>query len=421
MNETNNQEASQISVDRQEFERLKLDAASAARLRSELDSLNGWVSQAADVCRSAAAGELEPRILRVDCDGDLGDLLHGINHLLDMTDAFVREVGATLTYASNGKYYRKLIETGMLGSFKRASVIINRASDSMASGARALEDADTARITLAGNFEETITGIVSTVAAAATEMQTTAVGLTENANTTSERAIELTQSSDSTMREIESMAAMIEEFSASAQEIARQVEGSNASTGLAEKEATETNAKVGELADASATISQVLTMIQSVAEQTNLLALNATIEAARAGEAGKGFAVVAGEVKNLSGQTQSATVQINNQVHGIQLATKSVVTAIASICERIKDLTSISSTIAISVEEQSAVTQNMSRNADGAARGARQVSDAVGAVAIVAEETSEASNQFLVASQELSVLAETLKREASSFVDRIRG
>jgi hypothetical protein len=42
-------------------------------------------------------------------------------------------------------------------------------------------------------------------------------------------------------------------------------------------------------------------------------------------------------------------------------------------------------------------------------------------VAIVAEETSEASNQFLVASQELSVLAETLKREASSFVDRIRG
>jgi methyl-accepting chemotaxis protein len=114
-------------------------------------------------------------------------------------------------------------------------------------------------------------------------------------------------------------------------------------------------------------------------------------------------------------------VQINNQVHGIQLATKSVVTAIASICERIKDLTSISSTIAISVEEQSAVTQNMSRNADGAARGARQVSDAVGAVAIVAEETSEASNQFLVASQELSVLAETLKREASSFVDRIRG
>jgi methyl-accepting chemotaxis protein len=50
--------------------------------------------------------------------------------------------------------------------------------------------------------------------------------------------------------------------------------------------------------------------VGTVAKQTNLLALNATIEAARAGDAGRGFAVVAGEVKNLSGQTASATADI---------------------------------------------------------------------------------------------------------------
>jgi len=132
-----------------------------------------WIRRAAEVCRSAAQGELEARILRIDVGGELGDLLYGINDLLDLTDAFVRESAAALEYAGHDKFFRKVLQTGMRGSFGLAAEMINETTERMheratqlqgaqaqqaelmATQARALDLAHSRQQVLAGEFRTT--------------------------------------------------------------------------------------------------------------------------------------------------------------------------------------------------------------------------------------------------------------------------
>jgi aerotaxis receptor len=71
---------------------------------------------------------------------------------------------------------------------------------------------------------------------------------------------------------------------------------------------------MGQIADSSKRIGEIIQVIDGIAFQTSILALNAAVEAARAGEQGRGFAVVAAEVRTWAGRTSGAAREIKQLI-----------------------------------------------------------------------------------------------------------
>ncbi len=101
-------------------------------------------------------------------------------------------------------------------------------------------------------------------------------------------------------------------------------------------------------------------LIWGIAGRVNMLEMNAKIEKARAGEAGKGFAVVATEVKNLSDQTAKATDEISREIGSVQMISGKVADSIRATVDGVGLVNQYVGSVATAVEEQSAVTKEIS-------------------------------------------------------------
>jgi len=178
-----------------------------------------------------------------------------------------------------------------------------------------------------------------------------------------------------TSEQAETAAAATEQLRAAVSEIARSSSMSSAQTREAVTAVTEGVEKLRDLQRSSTEIGDFLRLITGVAEQTKMLALNATIEAARAGEAGKGFAVVADEVKQLAGTTSASIGDIEARIEAIQRAASEGFEALARIEQLIQTISESQETVAAAIEEQSAVTAELSAAVTGIAEGARRAAD----------------------------------------------
>ena len=125
---------------------------------------------------------------------------------------------------------------------------------------------------------------------------------------------------------------------------------------------------------------------------------------------------MASEVKSLASQTAEATDEIRQQIGQIQNATKESVDAIQGIGKIIVEISTISATIAASVEAQGAATKQIARNVHEAAAGTKEVTVNITGVRRGAEEAGVAAAEVLGAADSLSKQADALGAEVQGFI-----
>ena len=151
---------------------------------------------------------------------------------------------------------------------------------------------------------------------------------------------------------------------------------------------------MGDIAEQSRRIADIVGVIDGIAFQTNILALNAAVEAARAGELGRGFAVVAGEVRSLAQRSAGAAREIRDLI-------QSSVVRIDAGAQRAREAGSTMAELVHKVRQVRVLVGDISQASGEQVQGIDVVSDAAGRLDRMVVQNAAMVQQSAAATRQL--------------------
>ena len=124
-------------------------------------------------------------------------------------------------------------------------------------------------------------------------------------------------------------------------------------------------------------------------------------------------------MKTLAVQTASATEDIAAQILAVQSSTSGAVEAVRRIAERMLEINRYTSSVAASIEQQSAATGQISVNVTNAAQGTDVVATALGKVTDAATHTNASARTMLDGSQAVETAVTELRTEVENFLAKV--